>query len=65
MTETINFNWADSETLFNSCGLSVMFRSANKKLWEETFTEFSYEIRELALRYPADVVEKKLQKGGQ
>lgn len=35
------------------------------KLWEETFTEFSYEIRELALRYPADVVEKKLQKGGQ
>jgi 3-hydroxybutyryl-CoA dehydrogenase len=35
------------------------------KLWEETFTEFSYEIRQLALKYPADVVEKKLkaQKG--
>jgi 3-hydroxybutyryl-CoA dehydrogenase len=31
------------------------------KLWEETFTEFSYEIRQLALKYPADVVEKKLQ----
>lgn len=31
------------------------------KLWEETFTEFSYEIRELALKYPADVVEKKLK----
>ena len=30
------------------------------KLWEETFTEFSYEIRQLALKYPADVVEKKL-----
>jgi 3-hydroxybutyryl-CoA dehydrogenase len=31
------------------------------KLWEETFTEFSYEIRKLALKYPADVVKKKLQ----
>ena len=32
------------------------------KLWEETFTEFSYEIRRLALKYPADVVKKKLEK---
>ena len=31
------------------------------KLWEETFRTFSYEIRELALKYPADVVEKKLK----
>ena len=31
------------------------------KCWEETFTEFSYEIRELALKYPADVVEKKMK----
>ncbi len=30
------------------------------KLWEETFREFSYEIRKLALKYPADVVDKKL-----
>jgi len=30
------------------------------RLWEETFREFSYEIRELALKYPADVVSKKL-----
>ena len=30
------------------------------RLWEETFKEFSYEIRELALKYPADVVKKKL-----
>jgi len=30
------------------------------KLWEETFQEFSYEIRKLALKYPADVVKKKL-----
>ena len=31
------------------------------RLWEETFTEFSYEIRRLALKYPADVVKKKLE----
>jgi 3-hydroxybutyryl-CoA dehydrogenase len=30
------------------------------KLWEETFIRFSYEIRELALRYPADIVKKQL-----
>lgn len=32
------------------------------KLWEETFTEFSFEIRKLALKYPVDVVDKKLSK---
>ena len=31
------------------------------KLWEETFRTFSYEIRALALKYPADVVAKKLK----
>jgi 3-hydroxybutyryl-CoA dehydrogenase len=31
-------------------------------LWEATFKEFSYEIRKLALKYPADVVKKKLEK---
>jgi 3-hydroxybutyryl-CoA dehydrogenase len=30
------------------------------QMWEETFRDFSYEIRELALRYPADVVKRKL-----
>lgn len=30
------------------------------RLWEETFKEFSYEIRNLALRYPVDVVKKKM-----
>jgi len=32
------------------------------RLWEEVFTEFSYEIRRLALKYPADVVKQRLQK---
>jgi 3-hydroxybutyryl-CoA dehydrogenase len=31
------------------------------RLWEETFIEFSYEIRQLALKYPFDVVKKKMQ----
>jgi len=31
------------------------------KLWEETYTEFSYEIRKLALKYPTDVVKKKMK----
>lgn len=29
-------------------------------MWKETFEEFSYEIRRLALKYPADIVEQKL-----
>ncbi len=32
------------------------------ELWEETFTEFTYEIRKLALKYPADVVKKKMKR---
>jgi 3-hydroxybutyryl-CoA dehydrogenase len=31
------------------------------ELWEETFREFSYEIRRLALKYPADVVKRRLE----
>lgn len=31
------------------------------KLWEETFTEFSYDIRQLALKYPAGIVKMKLK----
>lgn len=34
------------------------------KLWEETFAAFSYDIRELALKYPADVVSKQLKEEG-
>jgi len=31
------------------------------RMWEETFAAFSYEIRELALKYPVDVVKSKLE----
>ncbi|MBZ4190057.1 3-hydroxyacyl-CoA dehydrogenase family protein [Niabella beijingensis] len=30
------------------------------RLWEETFSAFSFEIRDLALKYPADVVKRRL-----
>lgn len=30
-------------------------------MWEKTFSEFNYEIREIALRYPADIVKQKLK----
>lgn len=30
------------------------------KAWKEVFEEFSYEIRRLALKYPADVVEQRV-----
>ncbi len=30
------------------------------RLWEQTYKEFAYEIRKIALKYPADVVKKKL-----
>lgn len=30
------------------------------RLWQETFERFSFEIRELALKYPADVVKRQL-----
>jgi 3-hydroxybutyryl-CoA dehydrogenase len=32
------------------------------QLWKETYEEFSYEIRRLALKYPADVVKEKVTK---
>ncbi|CAF0889116.1 unnamed protein product [Adineta ricciae] len=31
------------------------------QLWRETFEEFSYEVRRLALKYPVDIVKKKLE----
>ncbi|MBG9377421.1 3-hydroxyacyl-CoA dehydrogenase family protein [Panacibacter sp. DH6] len=37
------------------------YTAEEAKLWEETFTEFSFDIRKLALKYPADVVKKKMQ----
>jgi 3-hydroxybutyryl-CoA dehydrogenase len=30
------------------------------QMWKETFEEFSYEIRRLALKYPADIVDRKI-----
>lgn len=37
------------------------YTAAEAKEWEETFMEFSYEIRKLAAKYPEDVVKKRLE----
>ena len=37
------------------------YTSEEARLWSETFEEFSYDIRRLALKYPVDVVKKKLK----
>ena len=37
------------------------YTAEEAQLWRETFETFSYEIRKLALKYPADVVKKKMQ----
>ncbi|MCE6989694.1 3-hydroxyacyl-CoA dehydrogenase family protein [Dyadobacter sp. CY323] len=37
------------------------YTEGEAQLWKETFTEFSYEIRELALKYPHDVVKQRLR----
>lgn len=37
------------------------YEPEESKLWEETFAEFTYEIRKLALKYPVDVVKKRLK----
>lgn len=38
------------------------YTEEEKKMWEETFTEFTYDIRRVALKYPADVVQQRLRK---
>ncbi len=37
------------------------YTDEEKKMWEEVFTEFTYDIRKIALKYPADVVEKRIK----
>jgi 3-hydroxybutyryl-CoA dehydrogenase len=37
------------------------YEPGEAELWEKTFSEFNYEIREIALRYPADIVKQKLR----
>lgn len=38
------------------------YTEAEAKAWEDTFSKFSFEIREMALKYPHDVVKTKLEK---
>ncbi|MCE7063988.1 3-hydroxyacyl-CoA dehydrogenase family protein [Dyadobacter sp. CY326] len=36
------------------------YEPGEAEVWEETFKEFTYEIRQLALKYPADIVKRRL-----
>lgn len=36
------------------------YEPGEAEVWEETFKEFTYDIRELALKYPGDIVKRRL-----
>ncbi|MFC4871844.1 3-hydroxyacyl-CoA dehydrogenase family protein [Negadavirga shengliensis] len=48
--------------IFNGKGF-YEYTEEERKIWLETYTRFSYEIRELALKYPADLVQQQLASG--
>jgi 3-hydroxybutyryl-CoA dehydrogenase len=37
------------------------YEPGEAEMWEKTFSAFNYEIREIALRYPSDIVKQKLK----
>jgi 3-hydroxybutyryl-CoA dehydrogenase len=37
------------------------YEPGEAEMWKKTFSAFNYEIREIALRYPSDVVKQKLR----
>ncbi|QRR01224.1 3-hydroxyacyl-CoA dehydrogenase family protein [Dyadobacter sandarakinus] len=36
------------------------YEPGEPEMWEETFKEFTYDVRQLALKYPGDLVKRKL-----
>jgi 3-hydroxybutyryl-CoA dehydrogenase len=51
---------ADGNGTSNSKGF-YEYAEGEAKMWEETFNKFTYEIRQIALRYPEDIVKRKLE----
>lgn len=51
---------ADGNGTSNAKGF-YEYTEEEAKMWEETFNKFTYEIREVALRYPEDIVKRKLE----
>jgi len=51
---------AGGKGIANSKGF-YYYEPGEAEMWEKTFSEFTYEIREIALRYPADIVKQKLR----
>ncbi|MEX0882592.1 MAG: 3-hydroxyacyl-CoA dehydrogenase NAD-binding domain-containing protein, partial [Cyclobacteriaceae bacterium] len=50
---------AGGKGIYNGHGF-YQYTAEEKEVLEEMYTEFSYEIRELALKYPGDMIQKKL-----
>lgn len=46
--------------IFNGKGF-YQYTEEEKKIWQELYSNFSFEIRDLTLKYPADIVQQKLK----
>lgn len=51
---------AGGKGIFNGQGFYA-YTPEEREIWQELYNEFSYEIRELTLKYPADIIQKKLE----
>ncbi|MBD3629050.1 3-hydroxyacyl-CoA dehydrogenase family protein [Cyclobacterium sp.] len=51
---------AGGKGIFNGHGF-YEYTPEEREIWQELYNEFSYEIRELTLKYPADIIHKKLE----
>lgn len=51
---------AGGKGIFNGHGF-YEYTPEEREVWQELYNEFSYEIRELTLKYPADIIQKKLE----
>ncbi|SHM74368.1 3-hydroxybutyryl-CoA dehydrogenase [Cyclobacterium lianum] len=50
---------AGGRGIFNGHGF-YEYSPEEREIWQELYNEFSYEIRELTLKYPADIIQQKL-----
>lgn len=46
--------------IFNGKGF-YEYTEEEKEIWQKLYNDFSFEIRDLALKYPADIVQQKLK----
>lgn len=51
---------AGGQGIFNGKGF-YQYSEAEREVWQDLYNQFSYEIRELALKYPSDIIQQKLE----